>query len=273
MNDLNMREFDPLKSSSDLTIDSNKENFLESQSNQSPSFCLPYFLSERIKSRARRLAWYSPSANPFGRSQTWASTIPNTARDLNIDVENQLAPNFGRISSEPPLQAPRSGDAISPTTQTRQSDARGTGREVGNSSEETAVEGQSVGEQPIRKRKIDSSSEKTKTSTGFTLNLNKSNKSLKHKPFTIQNQIRNTIFNSWINILLLAAPLGIGLNYVPNMSPWVVFFVNFAAIIPLAALLSYGTEEIALRVGETLGGLLNATFGYATFSCCLGIFI
>jgi Ca2+:H+ antiporter len=32
---------------------------------------------------------------------------------------------------------------------------------------------------------------------------------------------------------------------------------------PLAAMLSYATEEIALRTGETLGGLLNATFGNA----------
>jgi len=35
------------------------------------------------------------------------------------------------------------------------------------------------------------------------------------------------------------------------------------AIIPLAALLSFATEELALIVGETLGGLLNATFGNA----------
>lgn len=35
------------------------------------------------------------------------------------------------------------------------------------------------------------------------------------------------------------------------------------AIIPLAALLSFGTEEISIRVGETLGGLLNATLGNA----------
>ena len=40
--------------------------------------------------------------------------------------------------------------------------------------------------------------------------------------------------------------------------------VNFIAIIPLAALLSYSTEEIALRIGETLGGLMNATFGYVS---------
>lgn len=40
-----------------------------------------------------------------------------------------------------------------------------------------------------------------------------------------------------------------------------VFVVNFIAIIPLAALLSYSTEEIAFRTGEVLGGLLNASFG------------
>jgi Ca2+:H+ antiporter len=43
----------------------------------------------------------------------------------------------------------------------------------------------------------------------------------------------------------------------------VVFCVNFIAIIPLAALLSYSTEELALYVGEVLGGLLNASFGNA----------
>lgn len=35
------------------------------------------------------------------------------------------------------------------------------------------------------------------------------------------------------------------------------------AIIPLAALLGFATEELSLRVGQTLGGLLNATFGNA----------
>lgn len=37
--------------------------------------------------------------------------------------------------------------------------------------------------------------------------------------------------------------------------------VNFLAIIPLAALLSFGTEQIALYCGEVLGGLLNASLG------------
>lgn len=40
-----------------------------------------------------------------------------------------------------------------------------------------------------------------------------------------------------------------------------MFVLNFIAIVPLAALLSYGTEEISLYCGEVLGGLLNASFG------------
>ncbi|ELU40708.1 sodium/calcium transporter [Rhizoctonia solani AG-1 IA] len=42
-----------------------------------------------------------------------------------------------------------------------------------------------------------------------------------------------------------------------------VFITNFLAIIPLAKLLGFATEELALRVGQTIGGLLNATFGNA----------
>lgn len=42
-----------------------------------------------------------------------------------------------------------------------------------------------------------------------------------------------------------------------------VFVLNFLAIIPLAAVLSFATEEISVNLGEALGGLLNATFGNA----------
>ncbi|KFA55469.1 hypothetical protein S40293_02003 [Stachybotrys chartarum IBT 40293] len=82
-------------------------------------------------------------------------------------------------------------------------------------------------------------------------------------PFTVANQLQRTFLNSWINVLLLAAPVGIALANIPSIDRIVVFVVNFVAIIPLAAMLSFATEEIALRTGETLGGLLNATFGNA----------
>lgn len=81
------------------------------------------------------------------------------------------------------------------------------------------------------------------------------------EPFTVANQIQRTILNSWINVLLIAAPVGIALGVIPNMNEYAVFVVNFIAIIPLAAMLSFATEEIAMRTGETLGGLLNASFG------------
>lgn len=42
-----------------------------------------------------------------------------------------------------------------------------------------------------------------------------------------------------------------------------IFVINFLAIIPLAAVLSFATEEISVKLGETMGGLLNATFGNA----------
>jgi Ca2+:H+ antiporter len=103
-------------------------------------------------------------------------------------------------------------------------------------------------------------SDKT-SSTGMTLRSSTSKKSLKHKPFTLGSQLRATIFNSEINLLLIVAPIGVAIHFV-NVSPMAVFVINFIAIIPLVALLSYATEEIALCVSETLSGLLNATFGF-----------
>jgi Ca2+:H+ antiporter len=38
-----------------------------------------------------------------------------------------------------------------------------------------------------------------------------------------------------------------------------VAIVSFLAIIPLAKLLAFATDELSMRVGQTLAGLLNAT--------------
>ena len=78
--------------------------------------------------------------------------------------------------------------------------------------------------------------------------------------FTLMGQLRATIFRSWINILFLMIPVGIALNFM-HINPVATFITNFVAIIPLAAMLSDATEQIAYHIGETLGGLLNATFG------------
>lgn len=80
----------------------------------------------------------------------------------------------------------------------------------------------------------------------------------------VGSQFRAVLFGSWINVMLIFVPIGFVLEYIHLHNGGVaVFVVNFAAIIPLAAMLSYATEELAIRVGETLGGLLNASFGNA----------
>ncbi len=68
------------------------------------------------------------------------------------------------------------------------------------------------------------------------------------------------IMSSKLNILLLAVPIGI-LGGVWNWPPLVVFLANFSALLPLALILGELTEDLILRFGETIGGLLNATFG------------
>lgn len=66
----------------------------------------------------------------------------------------------------------------------------------------------------------------------------------------------------YINWLLVFVPIGIISGYL-EASAAVVFTTNFLAIVPLAALLSDATEQLAAEVGQTLGGLMNATFGNA----------
>ncbi|WPT13173.1 hypothetical protein PSENEW3_00001017 [Picochlorum sp. SENEW3] len=66
--------------------------------------------------------------------------------------------------------------------------------------------------------------------------------------------------SSKLNILLLAVPVGIA-GGILKWSPSIVFAANFLALLPLALILGELTEDLILRFGETIGGLLNATFG------------
>src|SRR5947207_12504744 len=43
-----------------------------------------------------------------------------------------------------------------------------------------------------------------------------------------------------------------------------LFVLSVLAIVPLAALLSHATESVAVKTGDTIGGLLNATLGNLT---------
>lgn len=71
-----------------------------------------------------------------------------------------------------------------------------------------------------------------------------------------------TLASNYVNVLLVFVPLGIVSGYF-GWSATTTFALNFLAIVPLASLLSFATEELAAVMGETLGGLMNATFGNA----------
>ena len=71
-----------------------------------------------------------------------------------------------------------------------------------------------------------------------------------------------TMASNYVNILLVFVPAGIALG-ATGANPTTVFIINFIAIVPLASLLSFATEELSAKLGQTIGGLMNATFGNA----------
>src|SRR5919202_2579366 len=60
--------------------------------------------------------------------------------------------------------------------------------------------------------------------------------------------------------LLLLIPISLAL-YFFHAPPLAVFSAAALAIVPLAEWMRRGTEQIALRAGSVIGGLLNVTFG------------
>ena len=75
-----------------------------------------------------------------------------------------------------------------------------------------------------------------------------------------------------LNILLLAIPFTLYAAYVEH-NPAMAFIASMVAIMPLAFLMGQATEEISLRTGQSIGGLLNATFGNAAEMIIAGMAI
>ena len=74
------------------------------------------------------------------------------------------------------------------------------------------------------------------------------------------SHLGNMLIGSYLNVLLLAIPVGLAAGYL-GLSPTLVFAANFISLLPLALILGEITEDLALRFGDSIGGLLNATFG------------
>jgi Ca2+:H+ antiporter len=75
--------------------------------------------------------------------------------------------------------------------------------------------------------------------------------------------VKRLLGGNLLNLLLVFVPAAMVLEYGVHATPPVVFIVSCLAVIPLAGLMGHATEELAERLGEGVGGLLNATFGNA----------
>ena len=75
--------------------------------------------------------------------------------------------------------------------------------------------------------------------------------------------VSSKLLDRWrFYMLVIFLPLGVVAG-VLQWNPSAVFMLNLLAIVPLAASLSVVTEDLASNAGQTIGALLNATFGNA----------
>lgn len=75
--------------------------------------------------------------------------------------------------------------------------------------------------------------------------------------------VRSVLAEAPLAWLLLAVPIAAWMHHARPDSPLLVFVLACVAIIPLAGLLGVATEKLAARLGEGIGGFLNATLGNA----------
>jgi Ca2+:H+ antiporter len=214
--------------------------------------------------RAHNLAWYDEdsepaSHNPFKKFRR----RPQRTRSVEVELQNNhasrslgdLSQDTGRREFTQDVGGPERSSTFPP--ESAGSDQYTNGPDPSTLSQEPINVSRGVDE-PAKPRQR----QPWKFGRSSSEHEPEDDKSIEGPKFTVASQLRATVLNSWINVLILAAPAGIALHVV-EANPVAIFVVNFIAIIPLAAMLSYATEEIALRTGETIGGLLNASFGNA----------
>lgn len=66
-----------------------------------------------------------------------------------------------------------------------------------------------------------------------------------------------------MNYLLLFIPVALALEWAGSVPAPALFLAATLSLIPLSALMAKATEQLACHTSQTLGGLLNATFGNA----------
>lgn len=76
-------------------------------------------------------------------------------------------------------------------------------------------------------------------------------------------EIKGVFFDTWLSILLVLVPFGFMSNYLGWGDGW-TFGLSALALVALSERLGFITEQLAMYTNDSIGGLLNATFGNAT---------
>ena len=79
---------------------------------------------------------------------------------------------------------------------------------------------------------------------------------------SIQSVLTDIFFGKFVSVMLIFGPFA----YLAHIQQWDaqwIFWLNFLVMIPLASILGDFTEEVAMHTNQTIGGLVNATFGNA----------
>ena len=237
--------------------------------------------ADSVKSAARHAAWRTDSDSDrwslFNHRPSREGTMSrSTSRDTpGYDEEAAISsPKNGTRTQKdlgsPPLpESPADGDSPNDLTA---DDRRGTsssrtqsvdGDANGLSRTATSLTKRNGNLHPVQEdEKVAEQNGAIRNSDDLEADRKRRHHEAMNRKIPAMQQVRTVLFPRWltINWLLLAAPVGIAL-YVIKAQALAVFIVNFLAIIPLAGLLGFGTEEIAMRVGDVLGGLLNASLG------------
>jgi Ca2+:H+ antiporter len=75
--------------------------------------------------------------------------------------------------------------------------------------------------------------------------------------------LREIRHNPLLWLLIFVPAVFVGQTLAPDRHT-LLFLLSLLAIVPLAALLSHATESVAVKTGDAVGGLLNATLGNLT---------
>jgi Ca2+:H+ antiporter len=100
------------------------------------------------------------------------------------------------------------------------------------------------------------------TGQGSNDSINNGNEPKIEVEISTKDALMDIVFGKYISFLLVSAPIALWANHFQWAPPW-IFWLNFFAMVPLASILGDFTEELAFHTNQTIGGLLNATFGNA----------